>query len=110
MPDDIGVSVSYPLPGTKFYEKVAHELGDKTNWTDSDELALMFRNNHSPDYYKRLHRYVHKHYRKLQGFESLSALPKGQIDRENLRRAASVLYYIPAAWLEGRRLNRLIND
>ncbi|MEM6273036.1 MAG: radical SAM protein [Bacteroidota bacterium] len=109
MPDDIGVSVSYPLPGTKFYEKVAHELGDKTNWTDSDELALMFRNHHSPEYYKRLHRYVHKHYRKLQGFASLGSLPKGKIDRENLRRAASVLYYIPAAWLESRRLNRLKN-
>ena len=28
-PDDIGVSVSYPLPGTKFYERVAAELGRK---------------------------------------------------------------------------------
>ena len=26
-PDDIGVSVSYPLPGTKFYERVRAELG-----------------------------------------------------------------------------------
>ena len=26
MPDDIGVSVSYPLPGTKFYEKVKMDL------------------------------------------------------------------------------------
>ncbi len=27
MPDDIGISVSYPLPGTPFYETVKHELG-----------------------------------------------------------------------------------
>ena len=28
-PDDIGVSVSYPLPGTKFYEIVKQQLGEK---------------------------------------------------------------------------------
>ncbi|MEM9022427.1 MAG: radical SAM protein, partial [Bacteroidota bacterium] len=43
MPDDIGISVSYPLPGTGFYEKVKMDLGEKANWTDSDELAMMFR-------------------------------------------------------------------
>ena len=29
-PDDVGVSVSYPLPGTKFYEVVKQQLGAKT--------------------------------------------------------------------------------
>ena len=28
-PDDVGVSVSYPLPGTKFYESVKAQLGDE---------------------------------------------------------------------------------
>ncbi|HEY1037913.1 MAG TPA: radical SAM protein, partial [Bacteroidia bacterium] len=59
MPEDIGISVSYPLPGTGFYEKVKSELVHKTNWTDSDDLDLMFRNNYSKDFYKQLHRYVH---------------------------------------------------
>ena len=44
LPYEIGISVSYPLPGTVFYEKVKAQLKEKTNWTDSDELALMFRN------------------------------------------------------------------
>jgi anaerobic magnesium-protoporphyrin IX monomethyl ester cyclase len=66
MPDDIGVSVSYPLPGTGFYEKVKTELSAKANWTDSDELALMFRNTYSPLFYKRLHRYIHKRFRLAQ--------------------------------------------
>ena len=35
-PDDIGVSVSYPLPGTKFYERVKADLGEKQNWVDSE--------------------------------------------------------------------------
>src|SRR5262249_38454244 len=29
-PDDVGVSVSYPLPGTRFYELVKAQLGGKT--------------------------------------------------------------------------------
>ena len=109
MPDDIGVSVSYPLPGTPFYEKVKADLGDKTNWTDSDELALMFRNNHSPDYYKRLHRYVHKYFRKLQAYEALGKLVRFSPAKGDFRRAASVAYYIPAAFIEGQRLKRMVN-
>lgn len=64
MPDDIGISVSYPLPGTSFYEKVKHDLVTKTNWTDSDELAMMFRNTYPPAFYKILHRLMHSIYRK----------------------------------------------
>ena len=41
-PDDIGVSVSYPLPNTRFYERVQHQLGTKRNWRDSDDLCATF--------------------------------------------------------------------
>ena len=40
-PDDIGVSVSYPLPGTKFYSRVAAELGAKQNWSESGDLDVI---------------------------------------------------------------------
>ena len=69
--DDIGISVSYPLPGTSFYEKVKHELVQKTNWTDSDDLALMFKNTYSPAFYKILHRYTHSVYRKNNALRKL---------------------------------------
>ncbi|WP_153797735.1 B12-binding domain-containing radical SAM protein [Foetidibacter luteolus] len=62
LPSDIGISVSYPLPGTKFYESVEAELREKANWTDSDELALMFRNTYPAPFYKHLHRYVHSRF------------------------------------------------
>ena len=52
MPDDLGISVSYPLPGTKFYERVKSELTQKANWVDSDDLDLMFANTYSPLFYK----------------------------------------------------------
>lgn len=64
MPDDIGISVSYPLPGTLFYERVKSELGIKTNWKHSDELALMFRNTYPASFYKTLHRFVHSVFRR----------------------------------------------
>ena len=66
MPDDIGVSVSYPLPGTPFYEKVKNQMKSKSNWEDSDDLAMMFKNTFNQKYYKALHRYVHKRFRAAQ--------------------------------------------
>jgi len=63
-PDDIGISVSYPLPGTKFYDMVGEQLKQKTNWTDSNDLALMFRNTFDARFYRNLHKYVHAFFRK----------------------------------------------
>ena len=58
-PDDIGVSVSYPLPGTRFYERVAGQLGSKRNWSDSDDLAMMFQGAYETRFYKALHEALH---------------------------------------------------
>lgn len=61
-PDEIGISVSYPLPGTKFYDRVKADLGEKQNWSESGDLALMFAGNYSAEYYKILHRVIHKRF------------------------------------------------
>jgi anaerobic magnesium-protoporphyrin IX monomethyl ester cyclase len=108
MPDDIGISVSYPLPGTVFYDKVKDELKTKANWTDSDELALMFRNNFSPRYYKKLHRYVHKIYRRKQGFQSLLSLFKNPstINKKSIRSVIASFYYIPTALIDLLQLKK----
>lgn len=53
-PDDIGVSISYPLPGTKFYNVVSNQLGKKANWIDSNDLSMMFRGTYSSDFYRAL--------------------------------------------------------
>jgi anaerobic magnesium-protoporphyrin IX monomethyl ester cyclase len=58
-PDDIGISVSYPLPGTKFYEQVREELGEKRNWVDSDDLSVMFKGTYSNDFYRALREALH---------------------------------------------------
>lgn len=63
MPDDIGISVSYPLPGTKFYERVKLDLGEKQNWVDSDDLAMLYRGPFPQEFYRILHGRVHHEFR-----------------------------------------------
>jgi len=109
LPFSIGISVSYPLPGTVFYERVKSELSGKSNWTDSDELALMFKNTYPPSFYKQLHRYVQKNYRKHLVLENIKNIVKkpGQLSFRTLRKAASAIYYIPAVYLAKMKLNAL---
>lgn len=66
MPDDIGISVSYPLPGTKFYEKVVSQMKTKHNWELSDDFEMMFDGEYSTEFYRALHKRVHKEYRTRQ--------------------------------------------
>ena len=59
-PDDIGVSVAYPLPRTKFYDLVKGQLGAKQNWEDSDDLAMMFQGAYQGDFYRALRDALHQ--------------------------------------------------
>lgn len=70
VPDDIGVSVSYPLPGTGFHERVRAELSTKTHWVDSGDLAMMFQGTYDTAFYRRLHGLVH---RELEVRQALAA-------------------------------------
>ena len=98
MPHDIGISVSYPLPGTVFYENVKNDLAAKANWTDSDDLAMMFQNTYHTIYYRRLHKMVHKKFRRRQAINTFKDLFSRRVKPEkyHLYKAATALYYIPA--------------
>jgi len=58
-PDDIGVSVSYPLPGTRFYKRVREQLGSKTHWIDSEDLSMMFQGAYTTQFYRALRDALH---------------------------------------------------
>jgi radical SAM superfamily enzyme YgiQ (UPF0313 family) len=58
-PDDVGISFSYPLPGTVFYERVHTQLGVKRNWVDSDDLCIMFRAAYTTDFYRAVRDALH---------------------------------------------------
>ena len=72
MPDDIGISVSYPLPGTPFYQRVVSQLGPQKNWQDSRDMAMLFRGRFVPDFYRVLHQVLHKEYRARKSWLQLS--------------------------------------
>jgi len=109
MPDEIGISVSYPLPGTAFYEKVKTQLVEKQNWTDSDDLALMFKNAYPPTFYKILHRYVHSRYRIQRGLNRIRDLVRrpSLIYLSDLKKIASMVYHIPVSMVRFYQLRRL---
>jgi radical SAM superfamily enzyme YgiQ (UPF0313 family) len=58
-PDDIGISFSYPLPGTVFYERVQAQLGAKRNWADSDDLCIMFQAAYTSEFYRAVRNALH---------------------------------------------------
>ena len=58
-PDDIGVSFSYPLPNTRFYERVREQLGAKRNWSDSADLCVMFKGAYTDDFYRAVRNLLH---------------------------------------------------
>lgn len=109
LPSSIGVSVSYPLPGTTFYERVKVELKAKANWTDSDELQLMFKNTYQPAFYKQLHRYVQDNHRKHLAVALVKKVLKNplQLSVSSVRKAISLFYYIPAVLLDKMKLTAL---
>ncbi|MEO7984468.1 MAG: hypothetical protein ABI688_10340 [Bacteroidota bacterium] len=98
--------MSYPLPGTSFYNKVKAQLQEKTNWTDSDELALLFRNTFAPAFYKQLHRYVHKSYRKHLAIDTMKRIAgkPASVSFRMVKRALSLFYYYPSAWMAKQKL------
>ena len=109
LPDNLGISVSYPLPGTKFYDKVKDDLQLKANWTDSDDLAMMFQGTFNSAYYKKLHRYVHKEYRKSQAiayFKKAFSNPFA-VSRGQLRGMALYFYYLPSSILDRFALQQM---
>jgi anaerobic magnesium-protoporphyrin IX monomethyl ester cyclase len=53
-PDDIGVSVAYPLPNTRFHQIVQSQISAQANWRDSADLAMMFHGAFPSDVYRAL--------------------------------------------------------
>jgi anaerobic magnesium-protoporphyrin IX monomethyl ester cyclase len=93
-PDDIGMSVSYPLPGTRFFAAVQHELGDKQNWQDSDDLAMLYRGPFSTSFYRMLHRVLHREFRARKAWDDLRPALRqpARLRPRHLRRVATIGY------------------
>jgi len=81
LPDDIGISVSYPLPGTRFHDRVKGEMGDRRHWRDSNDLAMLFEGLHGTRYYRWLHTYTHARFRLARSLRVREASPMRRLLR-----------------------------
>ena len=104
-----GVSVSYPLPGTTFYQRVQAQLGQKQNWVDSNDLAMMYHATYVPDFYRALHALVHAEFRARRSKQIVSraAARPWTAGRRQARAAVNLVYQTAKASLLQRRLSRL---
>ncbi len=109
MPDDIGISVSYPLPGTKFYAAVRLQLGDKQNWIDSRDLEMLYQGPFATSFYRKLHAVVHKEFRlhKAQAELGRALRSPGSIRIGLLRQSAAIPFRLATLPLDRWQLNRL---
>jgi radical SAM superfamily enzyme YgiQ (UPF0313 family) len=108
-PDDIGISVSYPLPGTRFYERVKNDMGDKRNWEHSNDLDLMFPGHYQPDFYRQLHRVVHQEFRLRKAAILFSRIWRhpAQFNLQNLRKLIVAAGRFPYSKFERAKLSRM---
>lgn len=104
-PDDIGMSVSYPLPGTPFYERVRSELGARQNWQDSSDLAMLYQGPYATEFYRQLHAVLHQEFRARKTWQALRG-PAGS-PRPGPRQLGAMLYQRATLPLARRKLARL---
>jgi radical SAM superfamily enzyme YgiQ (UPF0313 family) len=106
-PDDIGISVSYPLPGTPFYERVQAQLGVTQNWRSSDDLAMLYHGPFTTVFYRLLHSVVHREFRLRKGWSELKHTQVTHWRGRQLRLLAATIYRAATLPLVRWRLNRL---
>ncbi|MCB9453362.1 MAG: radical SAM protein [Anaerolineaceae bacterium] len=115
MPDDIGISVSYPLPGTPFYERVRGELGERANWIDSEDMAMLYQGPFRTEFYRQLHTVVHKDYRSRKTWAELRRLIRNPANLRpgHIRQTAAMVYHrltLPGAQVKLDTLARLPHE
>jgi anaerobic magnesium-protoporphyrin IX monomethyl ester cyclase len=108
-PDDIGMSVSYPLPGTKFHDSVRDQLSVKQNWLDSNDLAMLYRGPYTTSFYRQLHTVLHKEYRSRKyRAELLQVARKPRtLRRTHARQLAAMMVHTATLPVGRYRLNQL---
>ncbi len=101
-PDEIGISVSYPLKGTAFHARVEQELRKKRHWTVSSDMAMLYRGPFTTAFYRQLHTYVHRDFRVRRAMRKVVEV-RGRPMGPALRAALFVLFWtatFPISWMK----------
>ncbi|TWB39556.1 B12-binding domain-containing radical SAM protein [Nitrospirillum pindoramense] len=101
-PDEIGISVSYPLPGTVFHDRVRNQLREKRHWDVSSDMAMLYRGPYTTAFYRHLHTYVHRDFRLRRTLAHLRDVLAGRTAKGGHLRALAFVAYcgiaIPLSW------------
>jgi radical SAM superfamily enzyme YgiQ (UPF0313 family) len=93
-PDDLGISVSYPLPGTPFYENVKDRLL-ATNWQTAMDCTLLFESDYPQEFYTAAREVIRREHAVSEGIKAARALLLGRGGRRELRRVAATAGHLP---------------
>ena len=84
-PEEIGISVSYPLPGTVFHERMRHRL-TAANWQASMENRILFDADYPQPFYDAARAVIRA--------EHAVMTYRPELSRRGLRRAAGVAWHL----------------
>jgi radical SAM superfamily enzyme YgiQ (UPF0313 family) len=107
-PDDIGMSVSYPLPGTPFYDRVKDSMTGRGNWVDSEEMPMLYAGPYPTSFYHRLYEALHAEFRirKATQGAGVASTALRMLSRGQAKRALSLVKDVALLPLHRARLGR----
>ena len=94
-PEELGITVSYPLPGTPFHEAVRAQLGS-TNWRSAMDNEVLFQATYPQPFYDAAREVLRAEHAVLQF--------KPELSRRGVRRAAGVAWHLARWPVERARL------
>jgi hypothetical protein len=88
---------------------VKAQLGEKRNWVDSDDLAMMYPAAYGPEFYRVLHALAHAEFRMRRSFDTLVRAMRRpwNIQRRLAREIAGGAYHAARVPILRRRAGRL---
>jgi len=107
-PEEIGVSVSYPMPGTAFYEHVKGSMGS-TNWETSMDNRTLFEAPYEQAFYaaaKELLRSTYSASRRRVVLKTFLKEPSA----EHARKVAGAVWHSLRRPVVAAKMSRLAND
>jgi anaerobic magnesium-protoporphyrin IX monomethyl ester cyclase len=91
-PDIFFTTVSYPIKGTPYYNKVSGSLVEIRPWKESSDRELVVRNRRSPEFYERADRLLRDEvaFERLNGDETRG--PEGEALKSRIKVLRDALY------------------
>jgi anaerobic magnesium-protoporphyrin IX monomethyl ester cyclase len=77
-PDEVGISVSYPLPGTPFHDRVKDQL-TATNWQTAMDNRVLFHAEHGQRFYDHAREVIRREHAVIQAAMAVRRFGRGGV-------------------------------